>query len=234
MTEKIWDPECVCRSGLPCKACSIRTVAFYGGSFNPPHIGHVTAVTLIANLPTIDKVLVPVCYEQVGKGLADYHSRLAMAVAAFGPIPKVEVTDVEWRLGGESLTLRTVKHLLAQHPNWKLRFAIGVDVAQRGPSWGEEYWKELCHLAPPLTLGRVGYGEGDLPAPPEASSSDARRALELGDYETARKLIPTAAFELAKRTYPPTTRMRLYGEPCADHGYPGCRCWEDDHVRFPG
>jgi nicotinate-nucleotide adenylyltransferase len=178
-------------------------VAIYGGSFDPPHVGHVVTAANVAARPDVDMVLVTVCYQQAGKALAAYDRRLEMAKAAFLPLPCVYVTGVERQLGGESLTLRTLRHLAAEHPDWRMRFVVGADVYARGPTWGEAYWAELCALAPPLVVTRVGHGPGEVPAAPEAASSVIRAALARGDDGPAAKLLPRAVYRDAIDLYGP-------------------------------
>jgi nicotinate-nucleotide adenylyltransferase len=178
-------------------------VALYGGSLDPTHVGHVVAAASIALSGEVDRVLVVPCYQQAGKALAPFESRLAMARKAFAWVPRAEVSDVEGRLGGESLTLRTVKHLLAEHPDWALRFAVGADTYERGPTWGEAYWAELCALAPPIVVGRVGYRYHHLPPPPAASSTAVREAARRGDWETVGGLVPAPIFADVMALYRP-------------------------------
>jgi hypothetical protein len=40
--------------------------------------------------------------------------------------------------------------------------------------------------------------------------------------------------KVPEQPLPPSLPTWAYGEPCLDHGYHGCRCWEDDLIKFPG
>ncbi len=170
-------------------------VAVYGGSFDPVHLGHVMVVShLLLNDPTVDQVLVTVCYRQKGKKLIPFEDRMHMARTAFGWLPRTLVSNVEALLGGESYTLRTMQHLKAEHPEWNLRFVMGAELLETAPSW--KGWDELKAIAPPLLIGRAGYSEGrkDHPTPiaPLVSSTVIREALARGDYTEAERYMPRA------------------------------------------
>ncbi len=173
-------------------------VAFYGGSFNPPHLGHVMVVShLLLNDPTVDKVLVVPCFHQVGKDLKQFGDRHIMCERAFGWLPRTEVSSVEADLGGESITLRTMQELKRRNPDWNLRFVMGTDLLSSCTSW--DGWEELEKIAPPMPIGRAGISpvrEGDpTPIAPLVSSSIVRQALESGDYATAERYLPAGVLE---------------------------------------
>jgi nicotinate-nucleotide adenylyltransferase len=187
-----------------------RRVAVFGGSFNPPHIAHVLAVTYVLSVAPIDEVLVvPVYRHPFSKELAPFEHRLAMCELAVGWLPHVSVSAVERELGGESLTLRTLEHLAAEHPGWAMRLLVGADVLSDLPKWHR--FSRIEELAPPIVLGRVGVsalaGEGHgatgagparrvLDAVlPQVSSTEVRLALAAGDAEAVRWRVPRAVIE---------------------------------------
>jgi nicotinate-nucleotide adenylyltransferase len=173
-------------------------VALFGGSFNPPHVAHVMATVYALSTAPIDEVLiVPVFRHPFAKELAPFPDRMAMSRLALGWIPHVHVSAVEEELGGESLTLRTVEHLGAAHPEWSLRLLVGADVLVDVPKWHR--WDRIAELAPPLVLGRAGIesgGEGPLRRPepvlPRVSSTEVREALAKGDADLLRRLVPAS------------------------------------------
>jgi nicotinate-nucleotide adenylyltransferase len=104
-------------------------VAVFGGSFNPPHLGHVLACSLVLATEDLDRVLVVPAYQHpFAKALAPFDDRVAMCELAMGSLRGVEVSRVEEELGGESRTLRTLEHLSQQHPDWQWHLIIGADV----------------------------------------------------------------------------------------------------------
>ncbi|MGK3995362.1 nicotinate (nicotinamide) nucleotide adenylyltransferase [Sorangium sp. So ce1024] len=192
-----------------------RRVAIFGGSFNPPHVAHVLAATYALSVAPIDEVLVvPVYRHPFAKELAPFEHRLAMCHLALGWLPGVSVSTVERELGGESLTLRTLEHLAAEHPDWAMRLLVGADVLPDLPRWHR--FDRIEQIAPPIVLGRSGFdasvvaahpGEADADARPalraadvmlpQISSSDVRRAFAAGDIEAVRQRVPRAVLDYA-------------------------------------
>lgn len=173
-----------------------KTVAIFGGSFNPPHVGHVTAVVYVLSVGYADEVLVVPCFiHPFAKDLAPFADRLAMCRAAFGWIPRVTVSQVEQQLGGESRTLRTLQTLAASHPEWSLRLVVGSDVIPETPRWFG--FPEIARLAPLIVLDRPD-ASGREPAPclfPNVSSSAIRRDLAASRSEGVARLVPARVLE---------------------------------------
>lgn len=173
-----------------------RTVAFFGGSFNPPHVSHVLAAVYALSVAPIDEVLVvPVFRHPFAKELAPFEDRLEMCRLALGWIPRVRVSEVERDLGGESLTLRTLEHLAAAHPDVALRLLVGADVLADLPKWHR--FDRISEIAPPIVLGRGGVNRADAPEPllPKISSTEVREALAQGDPGAVRALVPAAVLD---------------------------------------
>jgi len=181
-----------------------RRVAIFGGSFNPPHVAHVLAVAYALSAAPVDEVLVvPVFQHPFSKELAPFEDRLAMCRLAVGWLPRVEVSDVERELGGESRTLRTLEHLAAVNPGWAMRLLVGADVVADLPKWHR--FDRVAAIAPPIVLGRGGYASiasgGAHPIEiaevtlPQVSSTEVRDALAAGDLDAVRWRLPRAVVE---------------------------------------
>jgi nicotinate-nucleotide adenylyltransferase len=167
------------------------TAAIFGGSFNPPHVGHVLAVSYVLSVHPVDEVLVIPVYRHVfGKELASYEERVAMARLAMGWLPGVTISEIEKELGGESKTLHTVEALLEREPGRDLRLIIGSDVLGDLPKWHR--WDRIAELAPPLVIGRAGYPRQDAPDAllPEVSSTEIRALVAEGRIADAGALLP--------------------------------------------
>lgn len=176
-------------------------VALFGGSFNPPHVGHVLAVTYVLSVGLADRVLVVPVYEHaLGKRLAPFAERLEMSRRAFGWLPNVEVSSIEERLGAPSRTLRTVEALGAEHPDWRLSLLVGSDITFEIEKW--HAFEEIARRAPPLVLQRAGAAQAGGPASvlPEVSSGEVRTLLA-GRRPAApfvpdlQRLVPRAVLE---------------------------------------
>jgi nicotinate-nucleotide adenylyltransferase len=168
-------------------------VAVFGGSFNPPHLAHVLAVATVLTTTDVRRVLVVPAYRHpFAKSLAPYEERLAMCELAMGWMPNVEISRVEEELGGESRTLRTLEHLKNAHPSWSLRLVLGADVLLESHKWHR--FDDVCALAPPLVLGRVGVAHPQSPTPvlPDISSTEVRARLADGKFDELAAIVPRA------------------------------------------
>lgn len=169
----------------------MTNVAFFGGSFNPPHVAHVMAAAYLRGVVGFDQVLVvPVFAHAFDKPLVDYDHRVRMCELSLRFLDGVSVSREEERLSRPSLTLRTLESLSSKHPEWRLRLIIGADVLLDAPKW--HAFDRVCAIAPPLVLGRVGVEHEGAPPPilPDVSSTKIRGLL-------ARRGSPEADRELA-------------------------------------
>lgn len=168
-------------------------VAVYGGSFNPPHVGHVLACAWALATGEVSRVLVVPCYvHPFAKELAPFEDRFAMCGLAMGWLPGVEISRVEAELGGESLTLRTLERLAEREPGWSMRLLIGADVIGDAPKWHR--YERVTELAPPLVMGRLGYEAPGVGPPhlPDVSSTEVRARLRERELAGLERLVPGA------------------------------------------
>lgn len=131
----------------------IERVGIYGGTFSPPHNGHVHAARLFLEQEKPDKLLIiPVCLppHKRADGAVTSEDRLAMCRAAFGFSDRVEVSDLEIRRAGKSYTVETLRALSA--PNRRLLFLCGSDMLPTLPEWQEA--EELFRLTEFVYLNR--------------------------------------------------------------------------------
>lgn len=169
----------------------MAVVAFFGGSFNPPHIGHVLAATYVLSTQPVDEVRVVPCFRHpFAKELAPFEHRFAMCELAMGWIPRVRVSRVEEELGGESRTLRTLQHLYATEPENQFRLVVGADVLLEGSRWYG--FDQIQKLAAPIVLGRAGVVAPGAPPPllPDVSSTKVRNALIVNARDELEAIVP--------------------------------------------
>ncbi|HSY24292.1 MAG TPA: nicotinate (nicotinamide) nucleotide adenylyltransferase [Polyangiaceae bacterium] len=166
-------------------------VAVFGGSFNPPHLGHVLACALLSAAYDVDCVLVvPTYLHPFAKSLAPFADRLRMCELGMAGLARVTVSRIEEEIGGESRTLRTLEHLSAAHPEWSLRLVIGADILAEAPRWFG--FDAIVKIAPPIVLARAGVETPDAGPPllPHVSSTQVRDAIARGAYEEVKHLVP--------------------------------------------
>lgn len=127
-----------------------RRLGLFGGTFDPPHFGHVAALKAAARTGRFDVIEVTVAGDPYQKSASGHvhpaQLRLAMARAAFGGLDLVRVSDREIRREGPSYTIDTVRELLEEVGSVDL--IVGADLVEHMDSW---------HDASTLrTLVRVG------------------------------------------------------------------------------
>jgi nicotinate-nucleotide adenylyltransferase len=177
-------------------------VAFYGGSFDPPHVGHLLSAVYALALGFEKVLVVPVYEHAFGKRMAPFDARVALCRACFRGIDGVEVSELEASLERPSYTVRALERLAKDHPDWELRVLVGSDVLAETHAWHE--FDRVEQLAPLFVLPRLGHEVPGLgPAVlPEVSSSEVRSLL------AHRKRSPDATVRL-ERLVPVGVRMAL-------------------------
>lgn len=123
-------------------------LGIFGGTFNPPHNGHVRLARAAMRELRLDKLLIiPSCVppHKIAAKLASGEDRLEMCRIAFGGDPKVEVSSMELDRKGRSYTVDTLRELKAAYPDSELFFIVGSDMLESFDSW--YMWKEILSLS---------------------------------------------------------------------------------------
>lgn len=174
----------------------MKNIAIFGGSFDPPQLGHLMVVShLLLNHPELDEIIVVPCFLQSGKNLTSFKYRFEMSCLAFSILNRVTVSNIEERLGGESITSRTIQALAAESPSNQFRFIIGADLVDSIKSW--EGAEIIERLAPPLVIGRAGIvnSADATPISPLISSTIVRSALYEGRIKDAERYLSAKVLE---------------------------------------
>jgi nicotinate-nucleotide adenylyltransferase len=166
--------------------------AVFGGSFDPPHVGHVLVAAYVLGAHGIERVLVtPTAAHAFGKKLASFEDRSKMCELAFAPLRSVELCTIERELPSPSYTLHTLQALAKRFPDVQLRLLVGSDLKTETHAWHD--FESITKLAPPLWIAR----QGSTPLPgepmmPDISSTEVRRRIAAGE-STAGLLSPAVA-----------------------------------------
>lgn len=131
------------------------TVGILGGSFNPPHVGHLALARTVLDSGLTDRVcLIPAAIppHKAAPWQADAATRLAMTRLLAEADPRLLVDDIELGRAGVSFTIDTVSRLMELHPETSYRLIIGSDLAKTFASW--RCYRDLLRLAPPLVAER--------------------------------------------------------------------------------
>ena len=114
-------------------------LGIYGGTFDPPHLGHLTALKKAVAALRLDKVLVIPTAQPPHKAeagdMASGEDRLAMCEICFADIPEAEVWDGEIRRGGVSWTVDTVREVRRMYPEDELFLLMGTDMYLIFDTW---------------------------------------------------------------------------------------------------
>ena len=114
-------------------------IGVFGGTFDPPHIGHLAVAVNVRHDLGLDTVLLVVNnvpWQKVGsREISPAEDRLAMVEAAVADVEGLEVSRVEIDAGGPSYTADTLATLLAEDPTRELFVILGSDAAAGILSW---------------------------------------------------------------------------------------------------
>lgn len=178
-----------------------------GGTFDPPHLGHLVAASDAAQALGLDLVLwVPSALHPFKKGSVRTSPavRLEMVRAAIAGDPRFRADALELEREGPSYTVDTLRELHARHPGAELFFLTGADNLRDLPKWREP--DEVVRLARLVVVSREGEAAPEDTRYPavavhvlrvDVSSTEVRRRVAAG--ESIRYLVPEPVREIVER-----------------------------------
>jgi nicotinate-nucleotide adenylyltransferase len=186
----------------------------FGGTFDPPHIGHLVAAVNARHALSLDTVLLVVANDPWQKHgerrVSPAADRLALAQAAVEGLDGLEASDLEIARGGPSYTADTLADLHAASPAAELFVILGHDAAVGLPTW--ERVDEVVGAASFVVVDRPGTERDALPdlvtwrrvemPRLDLSSSELRRRF--ADGRPVDLLLPDAVVSRIRR-------LGLYG-----------------------
>jgi nicotinate-nucleotide adenylyltransferase len=135
-----------------------------GGTFDPPHIGHLLLALDALDQLALDRVvLIPAARQplKAGTDLTPAAERLAMTRLLAAADSRLAVDPVEVERAGLSFTIDTVRGYRASHPDAELFLLMGQDTAATLPQW-----RESAALAALVRVAIAGRGDAPAPDPP--------------------------------------------------------------------
>ena len=150
-----------------------------GGTFDPPHVGHLFLAYAALESLSLDRVVFIPALRQPLKAAADIAAgehRLAMTRLLVGADPRLVVDPVELGRAGLSFSVDTVREYRAARPSSELVFLMGEDTAATLPHWREP--EALAQLARLVVLTRsesAASGAPPLPAGVHVERVSTRR-----------------------------------------------------------
>lgn len=131
-------------------------IGIYGGTFNPPHVGHILAAQQCREQLGLDEViLIPAGtppHKALTDGSPDAATRLALTRRAAQGIDGLTVSDLEVSRDGTSYTVDTLRQIKANYHHDKLYLLMGTDMFLSFESWRSP--EQIAKLARPVCLHR--------------------------------------------------------------------------------
>ena len=138
-------------------------VGILGGTFNPPHIGHLVCAQDASDQLGLDVVLLMPVHSPPHKQAADDPgpaARLLLCELAVAGDDRLRASSFEVDRGGPSYTVDTLRELHDRSPEDELTFIVGADMARSLGGWREP--AEVLRLARLAVAGRDGVAAGDI------------------------------------------------------------------------
>jgi len=161
----------------------------FGGTFDPPHRGHLAVARAARRSLNLDRVVLVVANDpwkkSPGRAITPAADRLALVQALVHGEDGLEASDAEIRRGGASYTVVTLRELAAANTGAELFLIIGRDLVDDFSSWHESI--EIGRLATIVVVDRPGYVTDPqrdwkmlIVDPIDVSSTELRDAVRTG------------------------------------------------------
>ena len=135
-----------------------RRIGLFGGTFDPPHVGHLVTAVNVRHSLDLDALIMMVnnvpWQKEGDRPITPAFDRLSMVEAAIRDIPGLEAGRLEIDLGGPSYTADTLAALQAREPDVELFTIVGDDAAAGMLSW--ERWQEVVERSTVVVVDRPG------------------------------------------------------------------------------
>ena len=199
----------------PAEGHTGRRVGILGGTFDPPHIGHLVVAVDVADGLALDEMVLMVAgdpWQKRGQGVSPAVDRLAMVEAAVAGVPGLVAGRDEVDRDGPTYTVETLEALRATEPGVELFLVLGTDAAAGLTTWHR--WEDLSGLATVVVVDRPGstleLDGGPVPVVrvpvPQVELSSTELRQRAVDGRSLRFLVPDAVCAVVEE-------RGLYGGP---------------------
>ena len=140
-------------------------ICIFGGTFDPPHIGHLLVAQTVCEAENFDKILfMPANKPPHKKNISRVKDRLNMLNIAIEGNPNFEISDLEIKRGGVSYTIETLKTMKSSvvKEDDELFYLIGSDSLLELDTWKKP--REILNNCNVLVAIRPGFRPSDIPA----------------------------------------------------------------------
>ena len=191
----------------------MKRIAFYGGSFDPLHNGHLAIARALSEQFDLDEfVFIPAFHaphKKDKKPTSAFH-RFAMLCLATNDLPKIEVSRIELELPERPFTVETLERLKNELPNAQIFFVMGADSWQDILTWRE--WETVLTMVNIIIVTRPDYEISfahvtdeirarivDLRGNFNAKTQRRKGAKDLGIYFTDKVFVDVSATEIRQK-----------------------------------
>jgi nicotinate-nucleotide adenylyltransferase len=173
-------------------------IALFGGSFDPPHVGHLLAAQYVLATEPVDELwLLPVFQHPLGKEARAPFEHRALLCEKLASLlgPRAKVSRIEAEVPGLARTVDLLEYLRTARPHDRFALVLGSDLARERPQW--KRFERIEELARLIQLVRGGFAgersEQGAVVLPAVSSSQVRALLESG--ASASRLVPRVVLD---------------------------------------
>ena len=139
----------------------MKRIAFYGGSFDPPHVGHLAIAEKLLEVFALDEfVFIPAFHaphKKDKKPTSAFH-RFAMLALATADEPNIKVSKMELDLPERPYTVETLTRLKSELTETEIFFVMGADSWADITTWRE--WEKVLTLVNIIVVTRPDYEIG--------------------------------------------------------------------------
>jgi len=180
-------------------------IGIYGGSFNPPHMGHLSVVMAALASDGFDEIRIVPCFHHAfakDRELIPFEHRMEMCRLAFNQWTNVYVSDMSRRIKNR-YSIDLAQALKEMYPDDQIIFIVGSDVyAER------TQWRDIEFLEQLVSFRVFERFHNTVPHPLMMSSSWIRKQLQAADYQAPlMQSMPMKVWSyiLQEKLYPPKT-----------------------------
>ena len=141
----------------------LKKICLFGGTFDPPHIGHLLVAQTIFEAENFDKIVfIPTFKTPQKNNITDIKDRLAMLRMGVTSNPNFEISDLEIQRGGTSYTIDTIREYKSDqnYDSRELYYLIGSDSLQTFHTWKEP--REILDESQVIVALRPGFRPSDI------------------------------------------------------------------------
>lgn len=143
---------------VPQKTGKVLRIGLFGGTFDPPHVGHLVTAVNVMHALDLDQVILMVAnvpwQKQGSRRITPAEDRLVMVEAAVRGVPGLVAGRTEIDRGGASYTADTLGALAEDHPGAEFFTIVGDDAAAGLPTW--ERFRDVLDRSRIVVVDRPG------------------------------------------------------------------------------